>query len=72
MNKKRKIIYVHETESFSENNGELIISGENFDIIWNCETLFTDLPLIMELVLESREKTDQSVKEQLKKLSNVK
>lgn len=61
-----KNIYIHETHSLSCSNGELYISGENFDIVWNTETLFTDLPYIIKMVLASREETDKRIKDQLK------
>jgi hypothetical protein len=39
---KSKIMYVHETQTLSCSNGELYIEGEFGEIVWNCETLFTD------------------------------
>jgi hypothetical protein len=73
MSKKRKQLYVGETHTLSQSNGELYISGENFDIVWNTETLFTDLPFIIRLVLQAREETNNMVKEQLEdQLKNIK
>lgn len=75
MNKKTKHIYVHETHTLSQSNGELYISGENFDIVWNTETLFTDLPFIIRLVLKAREETNERIsealREQLTRLSSI-
>ena len=66
-----KNIYIHETPSLSCSNGELYISGENFDIVWNTETLFTDLPYIIKMVLASREETNNRIKEQLEELTRL-
>lgn len=66
--KKIKNIYIPETHSLSQSDGELYIEGENFNIVWNCETLYTDLPYIVKMVLEAREETNERIKEQLKDL----
>ena len=65
---KIKEIYIPETHSLSQSDGELYIEGENFSIVWNCETLYTDLPIIVRMVLEAREETNNRIKEQLKEL----
>jgi hypothetical protein len=64
-------IYIHETHSLSCSNGELYISGENFDIVWNTETLFTDLPHIIKMVLDSRKETDKRIKEEIEELTRL-
>jgi hypothetical protein len=66
MSKKTKHIYVHETHTLSQSNGELYISGENFEIVWNTESLFLDLPHIIRMVLEAREETNNRISEQLR------
>lgn len=65
---KIKNIYIPETDYLSQSDGELYIAGENFSIVWNCETLYTDLPHIVRMVLEAREETNERIKEQLKEL----
>jgi hypothetical protein len=73
MSKKHTQLYVSETHTLSQSNGELYISGENFDIVWNAETLFMDLPFIIRLVLKAREETNNMVKEQIEQeLNNIK
>jgi hypothetical protein len=73
MSKKHKQLYVSETHTLSQSNGELYISGDNFDIVWNTETLFTDLPFIIRLVLQAREETNNMVKEEIEdQLKNIK
>jgi hypothetical protein len=73
MSKKHTQLYVNETHTLSQSNGELYISGENFEIVWNTETLFMDLPFIIRLVLKAREETNNMVKEQIEQeLKNIK
>lgn len=71
MKGKTKRIYIHETHCLSQSNGELYISGENFEIVWNCETLFTDLPHIIKMVLDARAETDKRIKEDLEQLTRL-
>jgi hypothetical protein len=71
MSNKIKNIYIHETLCLSQSNGELYISGENFEIVWNTETLFTDLPHIIKMVLDARQETDKRIKEQLEELTRL-
>jgi hypothetical protein len=68
---EEKTIYIHETQSMSCDNGELYIEGEFGSIIWNCETLFTDLPYIIKLTLKSRAKTDKFVREQIAEITKL-
>lgn len=71
MSKKLKQMYVHETESLSESNGELYITGEFGEIVWNAETLFMDLPYIVKLVYKSREATDKRIREQIEEITRL-
>jgi hypothetical protein len=71
MSKKQKQMYVHETHSLSQSNGELYISGEFGEIVWNAETLFMDLPHIVNLVYKSREATDKRVREQIEEITRL-
>jgi len=61
-----KQMYVHETHSMSMSNGELYLDGEFGTIVWNCETLFLDLPHIVDYALKARTTTDEQVKSQIK------
>jgi hypothetical protein len=69
MSTEFKNLYINETHSFCCDNGELYISGENFEIVWNTETLFTDLPHIIKMVLNARKETDKRIKKQLEELT---
>ena len=71
MSKKQKQMYVHETHSLSQSNGELYISGEFGEIVWNAETLFMDLPHIVNLVYKSREATDKRIREQIEEITRL-
>jgi hypothetical protein len=61
-----KHMYVHETEQISMSNGELYLHGDFGTIVWNCETLFLDLPHIVDYALKSRSTTDEQIKSQIK------
>ena len=65
--KNKKQIYIHETHNISQSNGELYIEGKFGSLVWNCETLFTDLPYIIKYVYEARAETDKRVKEDIEK-----
>lgn len=68
---KNKQMYIHETQTLSCENGELYIEGEFGSIVWNCETLFTDLPYIIKMVLKAREETDKRIKEHIEELTRL-
>jgi len=66
----KQTIYISETHTLSCSDGELYLSGDFGEIVWNTETLFTDLPIIISMVLKARKETDkmiiESIKESLK------
>jgi hypothetical protein len=66
-----KEMYIGETESLSQSNGELYLDGEFGSIIWNTETLFTDLPHIIRLVYQARAETDKRIKEQIAEITKI-
>lgn len=68
---KKKNVYIAETHTLSCSNGELYIEGDFGEIVWNCETLFTDLPHITKMVLQAREETTQRIKEDLEQLTRL-
>jgi len=68
---KEKSMYIHETDSMSCSNGELYIFGEFGEIVWNCETLFTDLPHIVQMVYKARIETDQRIKESIAEITKL-
>jgi hypothetical protein len=66
-----KQMYIHETHTLSESNGEIYLSGDFGQIVWNSETLFTDLPHIVDLVYKSREATEKRIKEQIEEITRL-
>jgi hypothetical protein len=61
MKTKTKEIYIHETDSLSAGNGIVYITGKFGTIEWNCDTLFKDLPFIIELVMREKKKNDEKI-----------
>lgn len=68
---KNKQMYIPETHCLSQSNGELYIDGDFGSIVWNCETLFTDLPHIIRMVYEARSETDKRIKEQIEEITRL-
>lgn len=60
-----KHMYVHETHQMSMSNGELYLYGDFGTIVWNCESLFLDLPHIIDYCLKARITTDEQIKDQV-------
>jgi hypothetical protein len=71
MSEKTEYLYVSETHTLYLDNEELHICGEDFEIVWNCETLFTDLPFITNLVFKARAETDKRIKEDLEQMTRL-
>lgn len=65
---EKKHIYISETHTLYEDNGEIYIIGDFGEIVWNCETLYTDLPHIINLVFKARQKTNKNIKDQIRNL----
>ena len=70
-NEKEKSMYIHETETITCSDGELYIFGEFGELVWNCETLFTDLPYIIEKVYQSRAEAEKRVKESIAEITKL-
>ena len=69
--KKETQMYIAETHILSCSNGELYVDGDFGQLVWNCETLFTDLPHIVEMVYKARRETDKRVKEQIEEITRL-
>jgi len=69
--KKINEMYIGDTHTLSQSNGELYIKGEFGSLVWNCETLFTDLPHIIKLVYEARAETDKRIKEDIETITKL-
>ena len=68
---KERQMYIPETHTLSCSNGELYIDGDFGQLVWNCETLFTDLPHIIRMVYEARTETDKRIKEQIEEITRL-
>jgi hypothetical protein len=68
---QNKQMYIHETDCLSQSNGELYIDGDFGQLVWNCETLFTDLPHIIKMVYEARNETDKRIREQIEEITRL-
>jgi len=60
-----KYTYLPDTHTIFEANGELHLVSENRTVIIDCETLYTDLPFIIELVLKAREERTELIEKEL-------
>jgi len=63
-----KHIYVHETNTFWEDSGELHIECEQGTIVWNLETLYNDLPHMLSYCIEEHKKKEQRIKKEMTRL----
>ena len=67
-----KTTYIHEINTLHASNGELyIVYGDDNDhLVFNIDTLFRDLPSIVELVRKENKKEQQRTLQQLKESIN--
>ena len=66
--------YIHEINTLHASNGELYLGyGDNNEhIIFNTDTLFRDLPTIIEMVCKENKKEQERIIHQLKiSLNNI-
>ena len=55
-------VYIHETHTMYQNNGELHLINDTQHIVINCDTFFNDLPHLIKLVIEGRDKNNKIIK----------
>jgi hypothetical protein len=60
-----KYTYIPDTHTIFEANGELHLVSEKKTVIINCETLYNDLPFIIELVLKARTERTELIEKEL-------
>lgn len=66
--------YIHEINTLHASNGELYIGygDDNNHIVFNADTLFKDLPSIIEMVCKENKKEQERIVHQLKiSLNNI-
>ena len=61
-----KDIYIHETHTLWQENGEVHLLNDTQHIVINCDTFFCDLPSIIRLVIEGREEQTKLTLDNLK------
>ncbi|MGD1837831.1 MAG: hypothetical protein ACPKPY_07210 [Nitrososphaeraceae archaeon] len=68
LKESKKHIYVHETDTIWECHGELHLECQQGTVVFNLQTLFSDLPIIYEYCLKEHDKHRKYIVESLKKL----
>jgi hypothetical protein len=68
-----KTTYIHEINSIACNNGELYLGyDDNSTLVFNTDTLFRDLPIIIDMVCKENKKEQKRIVKQLKiSLNNI-
>ena len=67
-----KTTYIHEINSIACNNGELYLGYDNSTLIFNTDTLFKDLHIIIDMVSKENKKEQKRILKQLKtSLNNI-
>lgn len=61
-----KYKYINEIDSIACNNGELYLSYDNTTLIFNTDSLYKDLHIIVDLVIKENSKSQKLYAEQLK------
>ncbi len=65
---EKKHIYVHETHTLWQDNGELYIECEQGTIVWNLETLYNDLPHLLSYCIEEHKKKQKRIKKEIEEI----
>jgi hypothetical protein len=60
--------YLPDTHTIFEANGELHLVSDDKTVIIDCETLYNDLPFIIELVLNARKERTKLIEKELIKI----
>jgi hypothetical protein len=64
--------YLPDTHTIFEANGELHLVSDDKTVIIDCETLYNDLPFIVELVLNERKEKTKLIEKELIKVITLK
>ncbi len=64
--------YLPDTHTIFEANGELHLVSDDKTVIIDCETLYNDLPFIVELVLNARKERTKLIEKELIKVTTPK
>tara|TARA_Y100000593_G_scaffold9845_1_gene17865 strand:- start:112 stop:345 length:234 start_codon:yes stop_codon:yes gene_type:complete len=66
--KEKKHIYMHEIHTLYEDSGELHLCSDNGTVVFNMQTLFNDLPHIIEYCVEDQKKNKKRILQEIKEL----
>lgn len=69
--KNKKHIYVHETETIWVDCGELHLQCEQGIVVFNMQTLFNDLPTIIDLCIKEQENNKKEILTEIRKITNL-
>jgi len=61
-----KYKYIHDIDSIACNKGELYLTYDNETLVFNTDTLYKDLHIIVDLVIKENDKSQKLYSEQLK------
>lgn len=61
-----KYKYINDIDSIACNNGELYLSNNKTTLVFNTDTLYKDLHIILDLVIKENSKSQKLYSEQLK------
>lgn len=65
---ENKTTYIHETHTLYADNGELyMLYDDDKQLVFNIDTLYKDLPSIIRLCIEQKNKMDKFFLDDLKK-----
>ena len=59
-------IYIHETHTLWEENGEVHILNDTHHIVWNADSLFHDLDGLMHFAIKARQSGEERFIEAMK------
>ena len=66
-----KHIYVHETHTIWEDCGELNLECEQGTITWNLESLYRDIPIILDYCIKEHNKKQVYLKDRITEIMNT-
>jgi len=58
-------IYLDNTHTIFEENGELHLISDDKTVIINCENFYNDLPIIVDYIMKARQETSKLIEKQL-------
>lgn len=61
-------IYIHESHTIYVDNGELHLIYEENEIVFNMQTLFNDLPIIIDLCIKEQENNKKNILKEIGEL----